>query len=71
MRAFLLLRKVTWARNQWSGGLIETLHLDHTDQAALGRAAGTRVANHPGQSGFHLWGNGLDALVAHMPLTDR
>jgi putative cardiolipin synthase len=45
--------------------------LAYTDTAdtLLGKSAAKLKESHPGQSGFHLLGNGLDAFVARAVLT--
>lgn len=42
-----------------------------TRDTALARAVRPKVARHAGRSGFHLLGNGEDALVARMKLADE
>jgi len=43
---------------------------DRPQETKLGRALAAGVENHPGMSGFHLIGNGLDAFVARMALAE-
>jgi putative cardiolipin synthase len=43
---------------------------DRSQETKLGRALAADVAQHPGMSGFHLLGNGLDAFVARMALAE-
>ena len=46
----------------------ESYAITHTDDTRLGRAIRDERAVYSGQSGFHLLGNGLDALVARAVL---
>jgi putative cardiolipin synthase len=41
---------------------------DHPQETRLGRALASDNEHHPGMSGFHLLGSGLDAFVARMAL---
>ena len=49
-------------------GRKETFAYPDTADTALGRAISREAAAHPGESGFHLLGNGLDAFVARAVL---
>ena len=42
-----------------------------TETTALGRSVSLEASKHPGQSGFHLLSNGLDAFVARVVLAHR
>ena len=42
----------------------ESYALTDTENTAFGKALAKERAAHPGRSGFHLLGNGLDAFVA-------
>ena len=42
-----------------------------TDQTGLGRYIGTQIASRPGQSGFVLLENGIDALATWLELVDQ
>ncbi len=43
---------------------------DHPQESKLGRALAPEVEKHPGMSGFHLLGSGMDAFVARMALAE-
>jgi cardiolipin synthase C len=43
---------------------------DHPQETKLGRAIAPAAAQHPGMSGFHVLGNGMDAFVARMALAE-
>jgi putative cardiolipin synthase len=47
----------------------ESYALNDTENTALGKAYEKERAAHPGKSGFHLLGNGLDAFVARAVLS--
>lgn len=47
---------------------IETHAYTDTENTRLGKAVSEEKAKHPGESGFHLLGNGLDAFVARAVL---
>ena len=49
-------------------GRKETFAYPDTGDTLLGRKISTEEAAHPGESGFHLLGNGLDAFVARVAL---
>jgi len=49
-------------------GRKETFAYPDTGDTALGRSISREAAAHPGESGFHLLGNGLDAFVARAVL---
>jgi len=42
--------------------------LDQTQETRLGRSLAEAVAQHPGYSGFHILGSGMDAFVGRMAL---
>ena len=44
--------------------------LDQTQETRLGRSLAEAVAQHPGSSGFHILGSGMDAFVARMALAE-
>jgi cardiolipin synthase C len=43
---------------------------DRPQETKLGRAIAPAAAQHPGMSGFHVLGNGMDAFVARMALAE-
>jgi len=43
---------------------------DRPQETKLGRALAADIARHPGMSGFHLLGSGMDAFVARMALAE-
>ena len=47
---------------------IETHAFSDTGQTIFGKSVSQKAAAHPGKSGFHLLGNGLDAFVARAVL---
>jgi len=49
----------------------ESYALADTDNTAFGRSRAAERAAHPGQSGFHLLPNGLDAFVARAVMSQR
>ncbi len=49
----------------------ESYALTDTNDTDLGRARAAELTAHPGKSGFHLLGNGLDAFVARAVLSRR
>jgi putative cardiolipin synthase len=46
----------------------ESYALSDTSDTTFGTAVSEKAKGHPGQSGFHLLGNGLDAFVARAVL---